>query len=160
MSGSAPAEGPPAGATVSVTFPMHWSDMDAFEHVNNAVYFRWFESARLAYFLAIGWPDHRRATGIGPILHSTEARFRVPLQFPDEIRASTWVSEIGEDRFTMQYEVRSLGLDRVAADGSGRIVAFDYRSGTKAVLPDVIRARILERGLGPAAGTRNRSAGR
>lgn len=122
---------------------MHWSEMDAFAHVNNAVYFRWFESARLAYFETIGWPDYRRQTGIGPILHSTQARFRAPLTWPDEITASTWVSEIESDRFTMRYEVLSAKLGRVAAEGSGLIVAFDYKQQAKALLPELIRARIL-----------------
>lgn len=125
-----------------IRFPMHWGEMDAMGHANNAVYFRWFESARLAYFERIGWPDLRRRTGIGPILHSTQARFRAPLVWPDEVTVATRVTDLGADRFTMLYEVRSERLGRVAADGSGVIVAFDYKAQVKSTLPDLVRSRI------------------
>ena len=44
----------------------------------------------------------------------------------------------------MLYEVRSQALDRVAADGSGIVVCYDYRRGTKTPLPAEFRARIAE----------------
>jgi acyl-CoA thioester hydrolase len=136
---------------VVIRFPMHWGEMDAMGHANNAVYFRWFESGRLAYFERIGWPALRRRTGIGPILRSTEARFRAPLVWPDEIEVGTRVTELSTDRFTMRYEVRSERLGRVAAEGFGVIVAYDYHALTKAVLPEDVVAgiRALEPGLEP-----------
>ena len=54
------------------------------------------------------------------------------------------MSEISGDRFTMLYEVRSRSLGRLAAEGSGLIVAFDYRTLAKAPLPDLIRARMAQ----------------
>ena len=54
------------------------------------------------------------------------------------------MSEISDDRFTMLYEVRSRALGRLAAEGSGLIVAFDYRRLAKVALPEVIRRRIAE----------------
>lgn len=134
--------GPPWAITLEV--PLHWGEMDAFGHVNNAVYFRWFESARMSYFERLGWPELQRESGIGPILHSTQARFRAPLVWPDTILVATRVSEISGDRFTMLYEVRSRSLGRLAAEGSGLIVAFDYRTLAKAPLPDLIRARMAQ----------------
>jgi len=118
--------------------------MDSYRHVNNAVYFRWFESARMEYFSRIGWPEIERASGVGPILHSTQARFRAPLEWPDEVVVTTRVRELAEDRFTMAYEVASQRLGRLAAEGWGVIVAFDYRAGGKASLPAPVRTAILE----------------
>lgn len=129
---------------VSLRLPLQWGEMDSYRHVNNAVYFRWFESARMAYFARIGWDEVERATGIGPILHSTQARFRAPLEWPDEIVVTTRVRELAEDRFTMAYEVASQRLGRLAAEGWGVIVAFDYRLGGKALLPAEVRTAILE----------------
>ena len=133
---------------VVLEVPVAWGEMDAFGHVNNTVYFRWFESARMSYFERLGWPELQRETGIGPILHSAQARFRAPLVWPDTVLVRTRVSDVGVDRFTMLYEVQSRNLGRVAAEGSGLIVAFDYRRLEKAALPEVIRERIgeLERG--------------
>lgn len=137
-------EAPRQSWTVTLEVPLHWGEMDAFGHVNNAVYFRWFESARMSYFERLGWPELQREKGIGPILHSTQARFRAPLVWPDAVTVSTRVGAVESDRFTMLYEVRSRSLDRIAAEGSGLIVAFDYRTLAKAQLPDAIRGRILE----------------
>ena len=70
---------------MELQIPVQWGDMDAFQHVNNTVYFRYFENARLEYFRRPGWFEFERATGIGPILASTQARFRRPLTYPDTI---------------------------------------------------------------------------
>ena len=127
---------------VRLVLSVQWGEMDAYGHVNNTVYFRWFESARMAYFARLGWPEVERATGVGPILHSTRARFRAPLEWPDEVEVTTRAVEVGEDRFTMLYEIRSRALGRVAAEGEGLIVAFDYRSKRKAALPLAVRERL------------------
>lgn len=145
MSGR-PEERREAGARwpVLLDVPIAWGEMDAFGHVNNAVYFRWFESARMAYFERLGWPELQRETGVGPILHSTSARFRAPLVWPDTVTVATRVSAVEGDRFTMLYEVRSRRLGTIAAEGSGLIVAFDYRRLEKAPLPEVVRERIAD----------------
>ena len=127
---------------VRLVLPVQWGEMDVYGHVNNTVYFRWFESARMAYFARLGWPEVERATGVGPILHSTRARFRAPLEWPDEIEVATRALEVGADRFTMRYEVRSRRLDRIAAEGEGLIVAYDYRARAKAPLPEAVRAAL------------------
>lgn len=127
---------------VTVELPVQWGEMDSYRHVNNAVYFRWFESARMEYFRVIGWDAVEAATGIGPILHSTAARFRSPLEFPDVVRVSAGVAEVGPDRFTMRYRVESREREALAAEGSGVVVAFDYRTGAKAALPEIVREAI------------------
>lgn len=127
---------------VRLRLALQWGEMDAYGHANNTIYFRWFESARMEYFRRLGWPELERADGVGPILHSTRARFRAPLEWPDEVEIATSAVDVGADRFRMLYEVRSVKLDRVAAEGEGTIVAFDYRAKAKAALPEPIRARI------------------
>ena len=61
---------------VRLEIPVAWGEMDAMGHVNNIVYLRWFECARIAYFERVGWLAGGRVRGVGPILHSTQARFR------------------------------------------------------------------------------------
>jgi len=122
--------------------PVAWGEMDAFNHVNNAVYFRWFETARIAYFERIGLLDHMRATGVGPILAETRCRYRRPLSFPDTLTLGARVSEVDAAGFMMQYRVGSAALGTHAAEGDGRIVIFDYEAGRKAALPEAIREAI------------------
>jgi acyl-CoA thioester hydrolase len=138
--------------SVTIVVPVAWGEMDSYGHVNNAVYFRWFESGRMEYFRRLGWPEIEKATGIGPILHSTEARFRAPLEWPDEVEIATRVDGVQTDRFTMRYEIRSRKLERVACTGSGLVVAYDYRALRKATLPEEIVRRIAA--LEPPPGDR------
>lgn len=51
---------------VIVDFPIAWGDMDAFQHVNNIMYFKYFESARISYFERIDLIKVMNETGIGP----------------------------------------------------------------------------------------------
>jgi acyl-CoA thioester hydrolase len=121
-----------------------WGDMDAMGHVNNAVYFRYFESARIAYFEATGFLEQMDDNGIGPILAHTDCRFRIPLTYPDRLRIGARVTAVGDDRLQMNYRVVSTRSAAVAAEGTGRIVCFDYRAGAKAPLPDSVRSAIAK----------------
>jgi len=124
--------------------PVAWGEMDAFEHVNNVAYFRYFESARIAYFNRVGYLAILEETQVGPILASTSCRYRHPLAFPDRVTVGARVSEIGADRFTMLYRVVSEKHGVIAADGEGLIVSYDYGKGQKAPLPETLRAAIVE----------------
>jgi acyl-CoA thioester hydrolase len=130
------------GCSVVIEVPIAWGEMDSFQHVNNVVYFRWFESARIAYFEKVGFRSLEKNGGVGPILHSTQARFRRALTYPDTVLVGTRVTELETTRFTMEYRVVSRNTDALAADGSGIIVPFNYREGKKAEMPAPIVERI------------------
>ena len=70
---------------VIIEFPIAWGEMDAMSHVNNIVYFRFFESARIAYFEKMDLMDYMTQTGIGPILATTSCKFKIPLSYPDKV---------------------------------------------------------------------------
>lgn len=123
---------------VVVRLPVQWGEMDAYGHLNNVVFFRYFESARVRYLEACGFTDSYDEQGIGAILHSTSARFRSPVFYPDEVAVGARVSELAGDRFTMEYRVVSLEQERVAADGEGLVVSYDYRADRKAPLPEAV----------------------
>jgi len=133
-----------AGWPVIVVQNIAWGEMDSYAHVNNVVYFRYFENARLEYFRRLGWPVAAKPTGVGPILQSTQCRFRKPLTWPDEIAIGARVAEIGADRFTMEHTIVSAHWKGVAAEGSSVIVTFDYSKNAKAPLPDAVLQRIRE----------------
>jgi acyl-CoA thioester hydrolase len=127
---------------VVVEIPVAWAEMDYFRHVNNTVFFRWFESARIAYLTEIRFDDDEKQEGVGPILASTHARFRRPVTFPDRVRAGARVTEVAEDRFTMEYRVVSEAQEAVVAEGGGTVVSYHYGTRRKAPLPDPVRAAI------------------
>jgi acyl-CoA thioester hydrolase len=129
---------PPALAAfpVVLTDSVAWSDMDAFQHVSNLVYFRWFQEARIEYMTRLGWFELRERTGYGPIVASTQARYRRPLAYPDTIRTGARILETGKDRVTFEHRIYSeRWKDELVAEGQAVIVGFDYRTGRKAELP-------------------------
>src|SRR6476619_7596530 len=117
---------------VTVDIPVAWGDMDAMGHVNNAVYFRYFETARIECFAELGLGSIERSDGVGPILHSASCRFRIPLTHPDTVTVGAQIGEVGDDRFVMRYRAVSHHHGAVAADGESLIVTFDYATGSKA----------------------------
>ena len=73
------------GFPVVVEQNVVWGEMDAYNHVNNVVYFRYFENSRLAYIGRLDWFAFEEETGIGPILAATQLALRRPLTYPDTI---------------------------------------------------------------------------
>ncbi len=132
------------GFPVVVEIPVQWGEMDSFRHVNNTVFFRYFEIARIAYLVRIGFREESDNGGVGPILASTHARFRRPLTYPDTVRVGARTTEVGDDRFTMEYRLVSVAQGATAAEGGGVLVSYDYRSSRKALLPQAVRRAIEE----------------
>jgi acyl-CoA thioester hydrolase len=87
---------------------------------------------------------YMQETGIGPILASTECRYKFPLHYPDTVMVGAKILSMEADRFVMGYEVFSTTHKRIAADGEGVIVAYDYRNNKKVNIPDTLRAKIME----------------
>jgi acyl-CoA thioester hydrolase len=141
------AEGHPlADFPVVIEIPVAWGELDAFGHVNNTVYFRYFESARIACFEVLDYLELMRTTGVGPILASTDCRFRIPLTYPDRLRVGARITDVGADEFTMGYAVHSERHGRLAAEGGGRIVSFDYGQRRKAPLQPELLERLMRFG--------------
>lgn len=133
-----------AGFPVVIEVPVAWGEMDSFGHVNNIVYFRWFESARIAYFDVVGFRGGAAHGDVGPILASTQCRFRKPVEYPDTVLVGARVTELSDDRFTMEYRLVSARLNALAAEGGGVVVAFNYKELAKASLPKAVRLAIQQ----------------
>jgi acyl-CoA thioester hydrolase len=125
-----------------------WGDMDSYGHVNNVVYFRYFENARIPWLERVGWMRSREETGLGPIIASTSARYRRPVEYPDRLLVGVRAKEVQADRVVIEYRLVSDKANAVAADGEAVVVSYDYRNGKKCPIPDAIRAAILELNAG------------
>ncbi|MBS0189509.1 MAG: thioesterase family protein [Phycisphaerales bacterium] len=129
-------------AHTSIEIPIAWGEMDALGHVNNVVFFRYLETARIDFLRKAGCHALRDQLGVGFILQWVETRFRQPLVFPDTIRVDTKLVSIEPDRFTLAHGVVSGKTGAVAAVGRGTIVTYDYRSEQKVPMPAAIRAAL------------------
>jgi acyl-CoA thioester hydrolase len=135
-------ESPSPRYALSVEIPVAWGDMDAYQHVNNTVYLRWFETARIAYFERLGLVDRKEQEGLGPILARTEIDYRRPVTYPDTVRVDIGIPHVGRSSFRMIYRLWSRALAAEAASGESVIVMYDYRAGRSAPVDEGLRARI------------------
>jgi len=117
--------------------------MDALRHVNNIVYFRYFESARIAYFEKLRFWEFMNQTGVGPILASIQCKFKIPLAYPDTVSVGTRIPSIEQDRFVMEYRAVSHKAQAIAAEGESVVVSYNYRESKKTPLPEEMKQRIL-----------------
>ncbi|MDI3326721.1 thioesterase family protein [Pontibacterium granulatum] len=129
---------------IQIELPVVWGDMDAMQHVNNLVYLKHFESARMAYLEECGYKAIMDETGVGPILRDTNCRYRIPLTYPDRIIVATRVTQMQRDRFKMYHVVYSLEHDAIAAEGESMVVCVDYNQNIIADVPAVMRDAILK----------------
>lgn len=112
---------------VRVTLPVLWGNQDLFGHVNNAVYMRWFESARVAYWEQ-GMRRIMQPNDWGPILASVTCHYRLQLNFPDTVHIGARITQLGRTSLTMEHAVFSEQLQKIAADGTSIVVVFNYKS--------------------------------
>jgi acyl-CoA thioester hydrolase len=125
----------------TMRMPVRWGDMDAMGHVNNTVYFRYIETARIAWLEQIGaLPD---PTGTGPVLINAQCSFLKQLKYPAEIEVSSYVGPPGRSSFEVSHEIRLVGADGQAealhAEGMAKIVWVDFGAEKSVALPDEVR---------------------
>lgn len=130
------------GFPVYISLPIQWGDQDAFGHVNNTVYLRWFESARIAYGNKVGLAQISAAQKIGPILAAVACNYRKQLTFPDTVHIGARITRIGRSSMVMEHRVVSDGLQAIAADGDSTVVMFDYAANKSIPVPDAVHTAI------------------
>lgn len=117
-----------------------WGDMDAFGHVNNTIYLKYFETARVRYFDAI--PELAGFKGAAiPVLANINCNFKKPVVYPDTLTLKVGVSKLGHASLQMQCEMWSpkVGLAAVA---SCTIVLIDVVKGHSVRMPNEWRRAI------------------
>jgi acyl-CoA thioester hydrolase len=127
---------------VVVEADVAWREMDSFGHVNNVVFFHYFENSRIDYLRRVGWFALLDTIGVGPIVQSTQGRFRRPLKYPDRIQIGARIITMETDRVTFEHRLVSESWDDVAAEGQAVVVCYDYRVNKKTPLPFELRERI------------------
>ena len=117
--------------------PMRWGDMDALGHVNNTVYFRYMEQARIRWFETLGGlygGDPPR----GAVVVNASCTFRRPLVYPGTVDVRMYLRHPGRTSVDSYYEL--VVDDALYAEGSAKMVWIDLRSGKPVPLPEAVRA--------------------
>jgi acyl-CoA thioester hydrolase len=127
---------------IVLTLPILWGDQDAFGHVNNVVYFRWCESARVAYLDDTGLQDLMTKDNLNPILASIKCDYLKQLNFPDTVRIGARITRIGNKSVSMEHAIYSEALQTVAAKADSVVVIFDYEKQASCAVPPEVREKI------------------
>jgi acyl-CoA thioester hydrolase len=130
---------------------VRFGDLDAMRHLNNVVFLRYFETARIAFIRSLipeHSPDKPEHDDFGVIFAECHINYRAPVFFDEEVTIECSVGEIRRSAFQILFTMK-VG-DRLAAEGYGWLVAFDYSTQKSTQLPDSLREQ-LERAGGAAA---------
>lgn len=119
---------------ITLELPVQWGDMDAAKHVNNAIYIRWGESARITYFNELDIDSSFNAE-VGPILGWQDCKYIFPVTYPDTISIGVKTVEIKNDRFIMGCHMFSHKHQRIVAINKNSVIAYNYKKLQKAELP-------------------------
>ncbi|WCL81320.1 thioesterase family protein [Saprospira sp. CCB-QB6] len=119
-----------------------WGDMDAFGHVNNVQYLRYFETARVKYFEELMTGEKGKGP-VQPVVANLSADYKAPVTYPDTLEVRLGVTEMGNSSLKMRAEMySSKGYLAVVAHCS--IVMFDFVKKRPARISDELRQFIEE----------------
>jgi acyl-CoA thioester hydrolase len=127
---------------IEVAIALRWSDMDAFGHVNNTVYFRFMEEVRIMWFrqLAI---EGGHAQGQGPVVVNASMEFLRQLYYPGDVLARMSVGVPGRSSFETRFElVRADDPATLYARGAAKCVWVDYAASKSVPIPQALRSAI------------------
>jgi acyl-CoA thioester hydrolase len=118
--------------------PIRWGDMDAMGHVNNTIYFRYMEQARISWFESIG--ARAGPKGQGPVIVNASCTFLKQLVYPGNVEVKTYAGEPGNSSFITWLEMRpSYDPGTLYAEGAAKVVWVDFPNGKSIRLPESIR---------------------
>lgn len=127
---------------------VRFGDLDAMRHLNNVVFLRYFETARIAYIRSLmpeHDPAHPEQESFGLIFAECHINYRSPVYFDEEVDVECSIGEVRRSAFQVDFVMR-VG-ERVAAEGYGWLVGFDYVAETATPLPKSLR-EVLDRSAG------------
>lgn len=117
-----------------------WGDMDAFGHVNNVIYYRYIESARICYLDVL----NIFKLDINTVVALSQCKYLKPVFYPDQLKIGVRVEEIRNSAFRMNYLIWSSAQQQNVALGEAVIVCVDKENMQKTLIPEIIREKIIK----------------
>lgn len=137
---------PATGTLFRMAIPLRWSDLDAFNHVNNARYLTFIEQARIEWLEGLDAPWV--TDEYGPVLAQTLLNYTLPIEYPASVFVELFTERLGTSSVTLGHRI--LAADgTLHCDGHAVVVWIDRRSGKSRPLPEGVR-RAHESLLAPA----------
>lgn len=127
----------------SLTLRIDWSEMDEFSHINNLMFMKYIQSARVNYWQLTGIYDLFKSTRIGPMLLSSGCKINKPLFFPGEVTIKTRTVYIRKTSFSFEHRLYNQNGECVA-EGTDVMVMYDFNQHEKHPVPAQIRDSIAQ----------------
>ncbi|WP_332674748.1 acyl-CoA thioesterase [Aromatoleum sp.] len=121
--------------------PVRWGDMDFYGHVNNTVYFRFFEQARVEWIEQMDFPVGPTEPA-GAVIITASCTFLIPVNYPATVIVKVYGGEPGRSSLMTWYELFVEGDDRLFAEGAAKVVWMDNRTNKSVPLPDRLRSML------------------
>ena len=116
-----------------------WADNDAYGHVNNVVYYSWFDTVVNAFLINNGVLDIEDSPVIGLVIE-TQCNYFAPVAFPDVISAGLRVTKLGNSSVRYEVGIFREGEDTASAQGHFIHVYVDRLTRKPAAIPDAMRS--------------------
>lgn len=117
-----------------------WGELDAFNHLNNVVYYRYSESARIGYLEAMGL----FSDDIQVVLAQSSCQYLRPVTFPDTLYIGVRTTKIGNTSMVTAYEYYSVSQQALVATGEAVLVRLDAQTQQKRAWSEQERQRISQ----------------
>ncbi|PWQ95857.1 acyl-CoA thioesterase [Leucothrix arctica] len=131
--------------------PTRWGDSDAFGHINNALYSRYYESARVSYFEKAMDMEFKMDSKEGLILADMKIAFLQQLHYPTEMEIGSRVSRLGNSSLVLDAAIFTKGSDTLVNTSRATLVYFDFKGNDKKVIPESARDLICAFEINPPA---------
>jgi len=121
---------------------VRFGDLDAMRHLNNVVFLRYFETARIGFIREL-LPEHDPSSpeeSFGLIFAECHIAYRSPGQFDEAVAIDLRIAEVKRSSFQIEFRMR-VG-ERLLADGHGVLVGYEYAAQRAAPLPEAFRERL------------------
>ena len=118
-----------------------WADNDAYGHVNNTVYYEWFDSAVNAWMVEQGMLDIAHGDPIALVVE-TRCTYAAPLEFPQDVDVGLAVAQLGRSSIRYRIGIFAEGAESAAAEGEFVHVVVDRASRRPVTIPDAWRMKL------------------
>jgi acyl-CoA thioester hydrolase len=115
---------------------VRWGELDSYGHVNNVVYFSYFEDARARYMLDLGVANFLSGEACLQIIVNCAMNFRREVRFPAQLEIGTRITDVGRSSYLMHCGIFFKDSDMLSADGTGRMVCVNPATKRPMPVPD------------------------
>lgn len=125
-----------------ITLRIDWSELDTFGHVNNVMFMKYVQAARLNYAEHIGLMELHRTKNIGFMVAETNCRFKKALHFPGNVHIVTRQISLKNTSFSLEHTITN-DANELVAIATDALVVFDFTKNEKHVIPEEIKEKML-----------------